>query len=165
MRLLSVKYDFPEIRKLRNTEVHLLRTHQQWSSLDGCCFSPHPSAPAEAGGAPATASSREPPRPIFLSPRLLLGLSAPAGSPFHSCVLRTFTLQAQTLLLRFCVEADFTQGHVRTPPAPRGVAWILPSSTQCPRGLGHPPTSSPSFCRPYPCWPGQCSGLPFLLPA
>lgn len=146
MRFLSVKYDFPEIRKLRNTEVHLLRTYNQWSSLDGCCFSPRPSAPAEAGGAPATASSREPPRPIFLSPRLPLGLSAPAGSPFHSvvCSEDLYSAGPGSPTLLFCVEADFTQGHVRTPPAPRGVAWILPSSTQCPRGLGppHPPRAS-----------------------
>lgn len=83
MIFLSVKDDFPEIRKPRRTEVHMLRTLNQWSSLDGCCFSLHPSAAAEAGWAPAPASSRDPPRPISLSPRLLLGLLVPAGSPFH----------------------------------------------------------------------------------
>lgn len=129
MRFLSVKYDFPEIRKPRHTKVHLLRTHNQWSSLDGCCFSLHPSAPAEAGWAPATASSRKPPRPIFLSPRLLLGLSVPAGSPFHSdvCPEDLYSAGPDSSTLLFWVEGDFTQGHVRTPPAPRGMAWILPS--------------------------------------
>lgn len=45
MRFISVKYDFPEIGKLRHTEVHLLGIHDQpvaesgWLLLSSIAFS------------------------------------------------------------------------------------------------------------------------------
>lgn len=84
----------------------MLRTLNQWSSLDGCCFSLLQLQ--EAGWAPAPASSETPPRPIFLSPRLLLGLLViPQGlHSIESYALRDlYSAGPDSSTLLFWVEA------------------------------------------------------------
>ena len=154
MRFISVKYDFPEIRKLRPTEVHLLRIHDQPVAESGRLL---------LSSIPFSTCRGKPSSGHCLIQRTTEGwfsqsLSFPGSIslcqvsiPFRS---RTWGPLICWVHHEACESSTHTRRH--------GLDFAVLNPV--PGGLGSP-SCSPSFTWAHLCWPGQYDGLLPWFPA